>query len=61
MVAPVPFSKSFVYARKIYDELKSEGITIDEYKTFINTDQLFKGYNSYIYEGNRPNNPKENW
>jgi hypothetical protein len=51
MVAPVPFSKSFVYARKIYDELKSDGITIDEYKTFINTDQLFKGYNSYIYEG----------
>jgi molecular chaperone HtpG len=51
MVAPVPFSKSFVYARKIYDELAKNSVPIDEYKTFINTDQLFKGYNSYIYEG----------
>jgi hypothetical protein len=59
MVAPVPFSKSFVYARKIYDELKNEGITIDEYKTFINTDQLFKGYNSYIYEGTDQTNRKK--
>jgi hypothetical protein len=51
MVAPVPFSKSFVYARRIYNELEKEGIKLDEYKTYINTDQLFKGYNSYIYEG----------
>lgn len=51
MVAPVPFSKSFVYAKKIYDELKKEGLSLDEYKTFVNTEQLFKGYNSYIYEG----------
>lgn len=53
MVAPVPFYKSFVYAKKIYDELKKEEITIDEYKTFINTEQLFKGYNSYIYDGDQ--------
>lgn len=59
MVAPVPFSKSFVYARKIYDELEKEGIKVDEYKTFINTDQLFKGYNSYIYEGTDANNRKK--
>jgi hypothetical protein len=59
MVAPVPFSKSFVYARKIYDELAMEEIKIDEYKTFINTDQLFKGYNSYIYEGSDTNNRKK--
>jgi hypothetical protein len=59
MVAPVPFSKSFVFARKIYDELKIDGITIDEYKTFINTDQLFKGYNSYIYEGTDQTNRKK--
>lgn len=58
MVAPVPFSKSFVYAKKIYDELNKEEITIDEYKTFINTEQLFKGYNSYIYEGEGVNKKK---
>lgn len=58
MVAPVPFSKSFVYAKKIYDELNNEGVVIDEYKTFINTEQLFKGYNSYIYEGDTNNKKK---
>ena len=58
MVAPVPFSKSFVYGKKIYDELKKEEINIDEYKTFINTEQLFKGYNSYIYEGDANNKKK---
>ena len=59
MVAPVPFSKSFIYAKKIYDELKNEEITIDEYKTFINTDPLYKGYNSYIYEGTDQTNRKK--
>ena len=59
MVAPVPFSKSFIYSKKIYDELKKENIEVDEYKTFINTDPLFKGYNSYIYEGTDQNNRKK--
>lgn len=59
MVAPVPFNKSFTYARKIYEELEKENIKIDEYKTFINTDQLFKGYNAYIYEGTDNNNKKK--
>jgi molecular chaperone HtpG len=59
MVAPVPFSKSFVYARKIYDELEKEGIKLDEYQTFINTDQLFKGYNAYIYDGTDATNRKK--
>ncbi len=58
MVAPVPFNKSFVFAKKIYDELKKEDITIDEYKVFINTEQLFKGYNSYVYEGDANNKKK---
>jgi len=59
MVAPVPFSKSFIYAKKIYDELRSEGIAIDEYKTFVNTDPLYKCYNSYIYEGTDQTNRKK--
>ena len=58
MVAPVPFNKSFIYAKKIYDELEKEQIDVDEYKTFINTEQLFKGYNSYIYEGEGTNKKK---
>lgn len=59
MVAPVPFSKSFVYSRKIYSELEKDGIKLDEYSTYINTDQLFKGYNSYIYEGTDISNRKK--
>lgn len=58
MVAPVPFNKSFIYAKKIYDELEKEQIIIDEYKIFVNTEQLFKGYNSYIYEGEGANKKK---
>jgi hypothetical protein len=51
MVAPVPFNPSFLYSGKIYRELENEGISIDEYKIFINTEQVFKGYNSNVYEG----------
>lgn len=58
MVAPVPFNTSFVYRKMIYDELEKEKIKIDEYKTFINTEQLFKGYNSYVYEGDSNNRKK---
>jgi molecular chaperone HtpG len=59
MVAPVPFSNKFLFAKKIYAELEKEGIKLDEYKTFINAEQLFKGYNSYIYEGTDSTNRKK--
>jgi molecular chaperone HtpG len=59
MVAPVTFSKSFIYSKKIYNELIKENIVIDEYKTFINTDPLYKGYNSYIYDGTDLTNRKK--
>ncbi len=58
MVAPIPLKSNFLYAKKIYDELKAEKITIDEYKIYINTEQLFKGYNSYIYDGEANNKKK---
>jgi hypothetical protein len=51
MVAPVPFSTKFIFKSKIYEQLKVEGIALDEYKIFLNTDQIFKGYSTYIYEG----------
>lgn len=51
MVAPLPFSTKFIFRSKIYDELKKEGIELDEYKIYLNTEQLFKGYSTYIYEG----------
>lgn len=57
MVAPVPFKKS-IFSEKIYKELKQENIQIDEYNTYINEEQLFKGYKWYVYEGDE-NNPKK--
>jgi len=57
MIAPVPFKKSF-FSEKIYNELKKENIKLDEYNTFVNTEQLFKGYNWYIYEGDQNNKKK---
>ncbi len=50
MVAPVPYEKGFILKQKIYDQLKKENIYIDEYKVFINTNQLFKLYTTTIYK-----------
>lgn len=57
MVAPVPFKKS-LFSGRIYDEMEKEKIKLDEYNTFVNTEQLFKGYNWYIYEGDQNNKKK---
>lgn len=50
MVAPVPLANKFIFRSKIYEELKSDKIVIDEYNIFINEEQLFKAYVPYIYE-----------
>lgn len=50
MVAPVPLASKFIFKNKIYEELKADNITLDEYNIFINTEQLFKAYTPYIYE-----------
>jgi len=50
MVAPVPYENGFVLKQKIYDQLKKENICIDEYKIFINTNQLYKLYTTTIYK-----------
>jgi len=57
MVAPLPFKKS-IFSDKIYKELEQENIRIDEYTTYVNEEQLFKGYKWYVYEGDE-SNPKK--
>ena len=52
MVAPVPFANHFTHRNKIYSNAKEKNIVIDEYNIYVNTDQLFKGYNNYIYRNN---------
>lgn len=49
MVAPVPYEKGFLLKQKIYEQLKKDQVTIDEYKIYINTNQLFKLYTTTIY------------
>lgn len=58
MVAPLPFSTKFIFRSKIYDELKRENVQLDEYKIYLNSDQLFKGYSTYIYDGENSNKRK---
>ena len=58
MVAPLPFATSFIYKKQIADELKKEGISLDEYNIYLNTEQLFKGYSTYIYDGDHQNKKK---
>jgi molecular chaperone HtpG len=50
MVAPVPFDKGFFLKQKIYTQLKKDNISIDEYKIYINTNQLYKFYSTTIYK-----------
>jgi molecular chaperone HtpG len=57
MVAPVPF-KTATLTPRIYANLKNENILIDEYQIFVNTEQLYKGYRWYVYEGDE-NSPKK--
>lgn len=58
MVAPVPFHPRFIYRRKISDELDKDGVIVDEYNIYVNTEQVFKGYSTYIYEGDVDNRRK---
>jgi molecular chaperone HtpG len=49
MVAPVPFDSHFIFKSKIQEETKREGIKIDDYKVFLNTEQIYKGYTTTLY------------
>ncbi|BEV05942.1 ATP-binding protein [Chryseobacterium gambrini] len=51
MVAPVQYQRHFIFKDLIYEQLKNENITIDEYNIFINNDKLEKVYTTSIYEG----------
>lgn len=58
MVAPVSFSKGFIFKDQIYQKAASLDYTIDEYAVFVNGDQVFKGYTSSIYDGEANNKRK---
>ncbi|WP_207691185.1 ATP-binding protein [Desulfonema limicola] len=55
MVAPVPYSKGFLFKDKIYTFAENIGQDIDEYNIYLNHDQIFKSYTTRIYEGENNN------
>jgi len=48
MVAPLPYATRFIFKSKIYEEAEADKVNFDEYKIYLNTEQLFKGYSTYI-------------
>jgi hypothetical protein len=48
MVAPLPYATKFIFKPKIYAEINKYDFDLDEYKIYLNTEQLFKGYSTYI-------------
>lgn len=58
MVAPVPFSKGFIFKTKVEEKAKHLGFVIDEYSIFVNQNQVFKAYTTTIYEGEKTNRKK---
>lgn len=59
MVAPLPFPTRFIYKTKIYENLKSTNFSLDEYKIYLNGEQLFKGYSTFIYKGDDNDRKKD--
>lgn len=59
MVAPLPFASRFIYRSKINEELTKDNCSLDEYKIYLNSEQLFKGYSTYIYKGEENDKKKE--
>lgn len=51
MVAPLPFDNRFIFKQKIKDSFYSDyKFEIDEYKIFVNQEELYKAYTTSIYE-----------
>jgi len=59
IVAPLPFPARFIYKSKIDEDLKKNNFLLDEYKIYLNSEQLAKGYSTYIYKGDEINRKKE--
>jgi hypothetical protein len=55
MVAPVPYSKGFIFKKKIADKAKELDYIIYEYPIYVNRNQVFKAYTTSIYKGDKNN------
>lgn len=57
MVAPIPYPSHFVFRTEIYNYAKEKNFNIDEYYIYLNTEQLYKPYKTFLYE--KANNGNE--
>ncbi len=58
MVAPVDMSSQFIFRNVINDFKKKHGIVVDTYDIFVNGDQIYKPYTSFIYDETNGNKKK---
>ncbi|WP_445749862.1 ATP-binding protein [Polaribacter sp.] len=59
MVAPLPFPTRFIYKSEILNELKNDNFNLDNYRIYLNSEQIFKGYSTIIYKGEENDKKKE--
>lgn len=59
MVAPLPFPTRFIYKSEIIRELKNDNFSLDEYRIYLNSEQVFKGYSTIIYKGDENDKKRE--
>jgi len=59
MVAPLPFPTRFIYKSLVYKDVEDNKFALDEYKIFLNTERLFKGYSTLIYKGDENDKKKD--
>jgi len=50
MVAPLAFHPRFMFKEKIYNSLTDNSLSLDEYRIYVNTEEIFKGYTTSIYQ-----------
>lgn len=50
--APVPYDSKFYYKQKIYDYLREKGFSKNEYKIFVDGEDILKLYTTTLFEKN---------
>lgn len=55
LTAPVPFNAKFLFKEKIYNKVKTEGLNLDEYRIYVNNEQVYKAYKTRIYRNENGN------
>jgi molecular chaperone HtpG len=52
MVAPVPFHARFLFTNKIREDLEKNNLKLDDYRIYLNNEDIYKAYTTRIYDKN---------